>query len=101
MAKVDAYRKWFGLHWRLVTLADFGRRVDREAIRKALDAGIDRELDWIAKPRNLESHPKLKNGLYLSDASMEDKCPVRRQPLRPSGFVHKAPEPAGAGDGHA
>src|SRR5439155_16316835 len=71
VATVDPYRKWFGLHWRLVSLADFRVHVDREAVRKALDNGIDRELDWIAKPHNLESHPKLKNGLYLSHASME------------------------------
>jgi len=72
VAKVDPYRKWFGLHWRLVSLADFGLRVDREALRKTLDEGIDRELDWIASPPRLEAPQRLrKDGLYLSDASME------------------------------
>src|SRR5438093_4973585 len=72
VAKVDPYRKWFGLHWRLVSLADFGLRVDREAVRGALDDGIDRELAWIASPPRLEAPQRLrKDGLYLSDASME------------------------------
>jgi hypothetical protein len=70
-AKVDPYRKWWGLHWRLVSLADFGLRVDREAVRRTRYEGIHRELNWIANPRSLESHRKLNDRLYLSDASME------------------------------
>src|SRR5436190_1742399 len=52
--------RWFAL-----------RPMTRPSLRPMVDEGIDRELGWIAKPRNLESHTKLKNGLYLSDASME------------------------------
>ncbi|HTE86598.1 MAG TPA: hypothetical protein VK821_17900, partial [Dehalococcoidia bacterium] len=70
-AKADPYRKWWGIHWRLVSLADFGLRVERESVRRTIDEGIDRELDWIANPRSLDSHPKLSDRLYLSDASME------------------------------
>src|SRR5688500_1633502 len=36
-AKVDPYRKWFGLHWRLVSLADFELPVDRPDVRERLD----------------------------------------------------------------
>ena len=67
--KVHPYRKWFGLHWRLVSLADFEPPVGPE-IRAKLDEGIDRELDWIANPRHLDAIPKI-NALYRSDASME------------------------------
>jgi hypothetical protein len=69
-AKVDPYRKWWGLHWRLVSLADFGLLADRANVRAGLDEGIDRELAWIANPRHLESVKALK-GLYRADASME------------------------------
>jgi hypothetical protein len=31
------YRKWFGLHWRLVSLADFELPVDRADVRERLD----------------------------------------------------------------
>ena len=71
VAKEDPYRKWFGLHWRLVSLADFGLSVDRADVRARLDEGLERELSWIANPRHLASAPKLKKGLYLADASME------------------------------
>jgi hypothetical protein len=71
--KVHPYRKWFGLHWRLVSLADFELPVDRPETRAKLGAGIDRELDWIANPRHLDATPKI-NGLYRSDASMEGNC---------------------------
>jgi hypothetical protein len=68
--KVDPYRKWFGLHWRLVSLADFDLPVDRADVRERLDDGIDRELAWIANPRHLESTRQI-DGLYRADASME------------------------------
>jgi hypothetical protein len=64
------YRKWYGLHWRLVSLADFDLPVDERETRQRIDDGIDRELAWIANPRHLDSIKKL-NGLYRSDASME------------------------------
>jgi hypothetical protein len=68
--KVDPYRKWWGLHWRLVSLADIGLPVDRADVRATLEEGLDRELAWIANPRHLESVKQLK-GLYRADASME------------------------------
>jgi hypothetical protein len=68
--KVNPYRKWFGVHWRLVSLADFELPVDRPEVRSSLDEAIDRELDWIAKPRHLDAVPKI-DGLYRADASME------------------------------
>ncbi len=68
--QVDPYRKWWGLHWRLVSLADFGMPVDRNDDRARLDEAIDRELAWIANPRHLESVKPLK-GLYRAHASME------------------------------
>jgi hypothetical protein len=68
--KVNPYRKWFGLHWRLVSLADFDLPVDSADVRARLDEGIGRELDWIANPRHLDSIPKM-DGLYRADASME------------------------------
>lgn len=54
--KVHPYRKWIGLHWRLVSLADLGW----PAGHPATDAALDRELDWLTgaqrraaiKPRN-------------------------------------------------
>ena len=67
---VNPYRKWFGVHWRLVSLADFAPPVDRADVRAGLDAAIDRELTWIANPRHLEAIP-LIDGLYRADASME------------------------------
>jgi hypothetical protein len=67
---VTPYRKWWGLHWRLVSLADFALPVDHDDIRSRLDAAIDRELHWIAHPRHLEAIPRL-NGLYRADASIE------------------------------
>jgi hypothetical protein len=71
-AHENPYRKWWGLHWRLVSLADLRLRVDREGVRASLDQGIDRELTWIANPRSLESTRRVRqDGLYLSDASME------------------------------
>jgi hypothetical protein len=68
--KVDPYRKWFGLHWRLVSLADFELPIDRPDVRAKVGEGISRELDWIANPRHLDAIPKV-NGLYRSHASME------------------------------
>ena len=68
--KLTPYRKWFGLHWRLVSLADFELPVDSADLQATIDAGIDRELDWIANPRHLDSIRKIR-GLYRSDASME------------------------------
>jgi hypothetical protein len=71
-AKKDPYRKWWGMHWRLVSLAYFGLPVDRPDIRAKLHKGINRELAWIADPRRLEAPQRLrKDGLFLSDASME------------------------------
>ena len=67
---VDPYRKWWGLHWRLVSLADFDLPVDTADVRATLDGAIDRELAWIANPRHLDAIPKI-DGLYRSDASME------------------------------
>src|SRR5437868_12090492 len=71
-AKKDPYRKWWGLHWRLVSLAYFALPVDRADTRAKLDEAIDVELDWIANPRRLDAPQRLReDGLYLSDASME------------------------------
>ncbi len=69
---VNPYRKWWGLHWRLVSLADFALPLDAApaSVRARLDAGIDRELAWIANPRHLEAIPRL-DGLYRADASIE------------------------------
>ena len=67
---VNPYRKWWGLHWRLVSLADFALPVDTADVRTALDTAIDRELSWIANPRHLEAIPRIE-GLYRADASME------------------------------
>jgi hypothetical protein len=69
VATADPYRKWAGLHWRLISLADFGFPADRPDIRARLDEGIDRELAWIAKPRELEGQPRV-NGLYRTHASI-------------------------------
>jgi hypothetical protein len=69
-ARVNPYRKWWGLHWRLVSLADFELPLDHAAVRERLDAAIDRELAWIANPRHLDSIPLL-DGLYRADASIE------------------------------
>lgn len=68
--KLNPYRKWYGLHWRLVALADFGLPADRDDVRSRLDDGVDRELAWIAAPRRLASIKKV-GGLWRSDASME------------------------------
>jgi hypothetical protein len=68
---VNPYRKWFGLHWRLVSLADFDLPMDRADVRARLDDAIDRELAWIANPRSLDGRTPRPDGLYLSDASME------------------------------
>jgi hypothetical protein len=69
--EVSPYRKWWGLHWRLVSLADFDLPIDgRAAVRVAVDAAVDRELAWIANPRRLESVKRI-DGLYRADASME------------------------------
>jgi hypothetical protein len=68
--KLNPYRKWYGLHWRLVSLADFDLPVDREDVRTRLDDGIDHELAWIANPRSLDSVKRI-DGLYRADASME------------------------------
>lgn len=68
--ELSPYRKWFGLHWRLVSLADFELPLDRPDVLQRVDEGIDRELEWIANPRHLDAVPKIR-GLYRSDASME------------------------------
>jgi hypothetical protein len=68
--KVNPYRKWWGLHWRLVSLADFGLPADDARTRARLDEGIDRELGWITNPRHLEA-VKAIDGLYRADASIE------------------------------
>lgn len=71
-SKKDPYRKWWGLHWRLVSLAYFALPIDRADIRARLDEAIDIELAWIANPRRLDAPQRLRDdGLYLSDASME------------------------------
>ena len=67
---VDPYRKWWGLHWRLVSLADFDLPADSAAVRVKIDDAIDRELTWIANPRHLDSIPKI-DGLFRSHSSME------------------------------
>jgi hypothetical protein len=67
---VSPYRKWSGVHWRLVSLADFALPTDAADVRATLGAAIDRELSWIANPRHLEAVPKI-DGLYRADASME------------------------------
>lgn len=68
--KLTPYRKWYGLHWRLVSLADLDLPVDRPDVRARLDEGVDRELAWIADRRHLDSIKEI-DGLYRSDASME------------------------------
>ena len=71
-SKKDPYRKWWGLHWRLVSLAYFALPLDRKEVRARIDDAIEIELDWIANPRRLEAPQRLRDdGLYLSDASME------------------------------
>ena len=67
---VSPYRKWSGMHWRLVSLADFALPAETADVRSKLDKGIDRELSWIANPRRLDSIPTV-GGLYRADASME------------------------------
>ena len=67
---ISPYRKWAGLHWRLVSLAEFALPVDTVDVRARLDTAIGRELSWIANPRHLEAIPRI-DGLYRADASME------------------------------
>ena len=68
--RVNPYSKWSGVHWRLVSLADFELPADRRETRAILDEALERELRWIADPRRLDAIPKV-DGLYRSDASME------------------------------
>lgn len=68
--KVHPYRKWIGVHWRLVSLADFELPVDGADIRTRLEPAIERELNWIADAGRLDAIPEV-DGLYRSDASME------------------------------
>jgi hypothetical protein len=70
-AKVHPYRKWWGLHWRLTSLAEFALPVQRGHVRATLDAGIDRELTWITNPRHIAAITKHDDGLYRADASIE------------------------------
>jgi hypothetical protein len=67
---VNPYRKWWGLHWRLVSLADLDLPADRDDVRIRLDDAINHELDWIADPRHLAAVRQI-DGLYRADASME------------------------------
>ncbi len=67
---INPYRKWSGLHWRLVSLADLALPVDAADVRVRIDTAIDRELAWIANPRHLEAIPRV-DGLFRADASME------------------------------
>ena len=69
-ARKNPYRKWSGLHWRLVALADLGLPTNDRGTRATLDAGIDRELSWIATSQHLDAIPRI-DGLYRADASME------------------------------
>lgn len=69
-SSVSPYRKWSGLHWRLVSLADLALPADRGDVRALLNEAVDRELDWIASPRHLDSVPRI-DGLYRADASIE------------------------------
>lgn len=69
--EVSPYRKWWGLHWRLVSLADFDLPIgDRQDVRGRVGEAVDRELAWITNPRHLESVKPI-DGLYRADASME------------------------------
>lgn len=71
-SKKDPYRKWWGLHWRLVSLAYLALPMDPKDVRATIDEAIDVELAWIANPRRLEAPQRLRDdGLFLSDASME------------------------------
>jgi hypothetical protein len=70
-ANVHPYRKWWGLHWRLVSLADFALPVERDDVRATMDTGINRELTWITNPRHIAAITKHDDGLYRADASME------------------------------
>jgi hypothetical protein len=67
--EVDPYRKWFGLHWRLVSLAVLSLPMDRSDMRARLDQAVERELSWIATPDELQNQPLVK-GLYRSHASI-------------------------------
>ncbi len=67
---ISPYRKWSGVHWRLVSLADFALPADAADVRAKLDAAIGRELSWIADPRHLEAIPRI-DGLHRADASIE------------------------------
>ena len=81
---VDPYRKWWGLHWRLVSLADFALPVDTAEVRARLDARdrpravVDRESATSRgdpddrRPRSITRVDRGKRG-------------VRRQPL---GHAH-------------
>lgn len=59
------YRKWTGVHWRLVSL------VELESLpTPGVLAALDRELDWLTGHDRLGPRPTVR-GLPLSDASME------------------------------
>jgi hypothetical protein len=71
-SRKDPYRKWWGLHWRLVSLAYFALPMDRKDVSAKIADVMDVELAWIANPRRLDAPQRLReDGLYLSDASME------------------------------
>ena len=61
----DPYRKWTGIHWRLVSLTELEAEPTPEVL-----AALDRELDWLVGSRRLAARPTV-HGLPLSDASIE------------------------------
>ncbi|TDE15081.1 hypothetical protein [Jiangella asiatica] len=63
---VHPYRKWWGIHWRLVELADLGARPQRGA----LEAAVDRELSWLTSPAHVRAVTAV-NGRYRRCASQE------------------------------
>jgi hypothetical protein len=59
------YRKWTGLHWRLVSLVELEARPTPPVL-----AAVDRELDWLTGRGRLDKVVRV-HGLPLSDASIE------------------------------
>lgn len=60
------YRKWTGVHWRLISLAELEVPGTDPRVRAALE----RELTWLTGHGRLEGRPQV-HGLPLSDASIE------------------------------
>ncbi len=61
---VHPYKKWWGTHWRLVSLAD----LEVNQARAVIEPGIEQELKWLASPRR---RIKIIDGLVRHCASQE------------------------------